>query len=440
MESIEERLTASDPAAQGYTNPQFEAMVSRVAATRPASRDAIWRSFRTKVAAALTATGVLTGAGIAALSTAGVSLPVLSFAAAAHGANTPSAATSTKFSTLMRLNVNWQFTGADNFSTAPGSATVYTMTAPSDPSATLTAAASVLGVDVGTPASSDAGQSYSSTGPNYTGSVVTNGGFASWSIYASAPSSVTTSPGTSSSGTSSTSTSSTAPVSSDAFNSTALADAHQLGTFDLGAPVGTDESGNGAGPFDVTVPILIGGRATDFAYDFSFASDGTLQSADGVGFSLAPLGDYPLISPSAAVDQINSQLYVTTAFAGGGIQPMLGSSVAPTTTPGGPTTPTTGVNGSGPPVATPTDTTPPDTTPTNPVDSTTTTLPPTVVNLTAETTQYGAYSMTNGSTLLLPVYIYDGDVVGQGWQATFRVIPVDPNYLDLSTVTRPGIF
>jgi len=431
MDPIDERLAASDPAAHGYTHPRFEAMVSRVVATRPATRDAVWRSFRMKVAAAVTATSVLTGAGIAALSTVGVSLPVLSLAAGAHGANTPSAATGTKFAgTMMRLELNWQFTGADNFSTSPGSATVYTMTGPGDPASTLSDAASVLGVDVGTPTSSDSGQSYSSTGANYTGSVVTNGGFASWSIYSSA----------SSSGTSSSSTSSTSTMSSDAFDATALADAHQLGTFDLGAPQGTDESGNGAGPFDVTVPILVGGRATDFAYDFSFTSDGTLQSADGVSFSLASLGDYPLISPSAGVGQIDSQLYITTAFAGGGIEPMLGSSVAPTTTPGGPTTPTTAVNGSAPPVATPTDTTPPDTSVTSPVDSTTTTLPPTVVNLTDETTQYGAYSMTDGSTLLLPVYVYDGDVVGQGWQATFRVIPVEPSYLDLSTVTRPGIF
>ena len=54
--------------------------------------------------------------------------------------------------------------------------------------------------------------------------------------------------------------------------------------------------------------------------------------------------------------------------------------------------------------------------------------------------QYGAYSMSDGSTLLLPVYVYTGDVVGQTWQASFRVIPVDPAYLDLTAIVSARLF
>ena len=73
-------------------------------------------------------------------------------------------------------------------------------------------------------------------------------------------------------------------------------------------------------------------------------------------------------------------------------------------------------------------------------DPTTSTIPPTVVNISGVTDQYGAYSMSGGTTLLLPVYVYSGDVVGQTWQASFRVIPVDPAYLDLTSIVSARLF
>ena len=57
------------------------------------------------------------------------------------------------------------------------------------------------------------------------------------------------------------------------------------------------------------------------------------------------------------------------------------------------------------------------------------------MNLTDYSSQYGVYTLTNGTTMLLPVYVYDGTVEGDaGYQVSFRVVPIDPSYLDLSRV------
>lgn len=433
MRSIDERLIASDPATQGYAHPDFGAMVTRVVATPVSRRDAAWQSFRLKVAAAVTVTGVLTGAGIAALSAAGVALPVLSFAASAQ--HQTGASTSSAFGAVgtdkvvpgmyMPIMRNWQFTGSDNFSSAPGSATVYTLSAPSDPAATLSAAASALGVNLATPTSAGNGQDYLAPGPAYSGWISTSGGFSMWGI------GVNNQPGT---------VSSSDAVAPDSFNATALADARKLGTYNLGAPTATALGTDTSGLIDVTVPILVGGRATDFLYDFTFAVDGSLVSASGVSFTLTTLGDYPLISPAAGVDQINAQLYIASAFVPGfgGFSSGV-SSTGAGSSGSGVATPPTVINGSSSAGSAPADTSPPVSPPST-VDSTTTTLPPVIVNLTDVTDQYGAYAMSDGSTLLLPLYVYAGDIAGDSGPVSFRVIPVDPAYLNLSMAVRPQIY
>jgi hypothetical protein len=62
-------------------------------------------------------------------------------------------------------------------------------------------------------------------------------------------------------------------------------------------------------------------------------------------------------------------------------------------------------------------------------------MAPTIVDLTGYSSQYGLYSLTNGTTMLLPIYVYDGTVeVDSSYQVRFHVVPIDPSYLDLSTV------
>ena len=53
--------------------------------------------------------------------------------------------------------------------------------------------------------------------------------------------------------------------------------------------------------------------------------------------------------------------------------------------------------------------------------------------------QYGVFALANGTTALLPLYVYDGTVAGDGggYQVSFRVVPVEPSYLDLATVQGP---
>jgi hypothetical protein len=37
--------------------------------------------------------------------------------------------------------------------------------------------------------------------------------------------------------------------------------------------------------------------------------------------------------------------------------------------------------------------------------------------------------------MLLPIYVYDGTIEGDSsYQVRFHVVPIDPSYLDLSTV------
>jgi hypothetical protein len=86
-------------------------------------------------------------------------------------------------------------------------------------------------------------------------------------------------------------------------------------------------------------------------------------------------------------------------------------------------------------VTTPGVATPPGTTDTSPPA----TVVPTVVDLTGVSTTYGVFTMSDATTMLLPMYVYTGDVVGDSSsQVTFQVVAIDPSYLDLSKVQNVG--
>lgn len=40
--------------------------------------------------------------------------------------------------------------------------------------------------------------------------------------------------------------------------------------------------------------------------------------------------------------------------------------------------------------------------------------------------------MKDGTSVLVPIYVYTGSVVGQSYDLTFTVIPVDSQYLNLA--------
>ncbi|HEY5113563.1 MAG TPA: hypothetical protein VIJ45_05580, partial [Coriobacteriia bacterium] len=184
MKSIEERLIASDPAPAGsYAPADYSAMIGRIVVTRYPRPVSTLRAFRLRMAGSVAAASLLTVLGITAIDSVGSSPPVLGFAAAkTHSAPGQYAAATVPKSMLMIPAGNYQFNGSGNFSNQAGTATVYSMRAPSDGAAALQRAAGVLKIDIGTPATQDNGQSFTSSGPHYSGWLVQNGGYASWGI------------------------------------------------------------------------------------------------------------------------------------------------------------------------------------------------------------------------------------------------------------------
>jgi hypothetical protein len=436
MKSIEERLIASDAAPAGsYAPVDYSAMIDRVVATpffKPAST---LRTFKLRMAGSVAAAGLLTVLGITAIDTVGSSLPVLGFAAAnAHSTSGKSATATSPSSMVMIPAVNYQFNGADNFSNEAGSATVYSMQVPSDGAATLQRMASILKVDVGTPATRDNGQSFTSSGPQYSGWLDEHGGYASWGINANSSQIATP-----------------ASASSQAsFEALAFSFAKQLGSLDVGVPAIVSPPGAPAGlPTLVTVPIMVGGVSTGLSYSFAFASDGTLTSASGQSFTLQTAASYPTISPSAGVAQISSQFGLVNSSPGW-VAAGAGNATSGSATSSGPVPPPTSgsdvtttvplsspgsppvTSASGPPTVTPPGVvTSPGTSDTSPPA----TVAPTVVDLTGVSTRYGVFTMSDATTMLLPMYVYTGNVVGQtSYQVSFQVIAIDPSYLDLSKV------
>jgi hypothetical protein len=427
MKSIEERLIESDPSPAGsYAPADYSAMMTRVVATPLAKPAAGLRGFKLRMAGSLVAASLLTVLGIAAIDTVGSSLPVLGFAAASSHpttgkdatAQTPAALTPTSANMTMIPAVNYEFNGASNFSSRAGTAAVYTMVAPSDALTSLAHAASVLNVDVGTPVSHDNGQSYSSSGPQYSGLLILNTGYAWWQISDNSPPTASTAPGPS--------------VSS--LEARAFSLAEHMGSLDLGVATVLPVPGPLGGPTTVIVPIVVGAEPTELGYDFTFASDGTLVSATGEDFTLQPSASYPTVSPAAGVGEITSQLGLASitpgwvragsasgatgsASSGAAVAPPLNGSGATNTLPSNAAGSSTGS---------------PSATGTSP--TTVTTVSPTVIDLTGVSTKYGFFTMSDSTQMVLPLYVYSGTVVGvSSYEVTFEVVAVDPKYLDLAS-------
>jgi hypothetical protein len=427
------RLSQADPAPGGYVPADLEAMVSRVTRQR-VRRDPFWWRLRLGVGGALAATSVATGLAVATLGSLGPALPVFAFSADAHkvqGAAALNVAAQGAY-TALRPEVTWNITAGVAFSTASGTGIAYDLAAPADPAVALASVATTLGVDFGAPTTKSDATSATSQGPTFAGWLVDQSGYATWGVdhsYASSPPTLApeTAQGGAGSASGETTTSSAirysaAPVGLVA-RAVGYAQALVTTGVDVGAPSATSDS---LGDTSVTVPLSVGGLATDFSDTFNFAADGSLLNASGVMADLSAGPSYPLISPAAGVDQILPQLTLTTTY----VAASSGGGVASSTPTYGSAT-TTGVGGSSPGQA------PPGTP--SPGDSTTTTVEavPTSVTLTAVEERYGVFVLKGGTTALLPVYVYTG-TVGSGdasYQVSFRVVAVDPRYLDLSTLS-----
>lgn len=460
MRSIDERLAQSNPVREGILPTNYEQMLSRVI-RQPRGTDTAWRTFRFRMAGSVAAASALTVLGVSVLNGAGTVLPVLGFQASAQGTASPAATKIGPGATdMMPIMLNYSFTGEDSFSTAPRSAPVYAVSAPSDLRATLNHVATVLGVSLASTPSgvnSDTSGSYGVNGEGYSGSIYTSSGSAYWNIYAtpaspSGPSGVSGAAGATSgvgarvptanptnvgatgptgaagSTTGATGASgATGPMTATgALATRALGYVRTLGNYTAGVPTQTLS----AGTTTIDVPLLINGSPSDMTDTFAFANDGTLQSASGSAFALALTAIYPLISASEGVSQINVQNQkLRRDIASGPGGPITFNSVATTTTTResgatgatGATGPTGTSGASGV---------------TGPVTTTTPAAPTTLVRLTGVINGYAAYDMVGG-WMELPVYTYAGTVVEGGYRVSFSVIPLALQYLNFAVDVNP---
>jgi len=380
MKSIDDRLADANPVTEAYVPATYDQMLTR-AMRQTRTHDPVWRTFRLRMAGSVTAASAVTVLAVSALNGAGAALPVLGFSAtAAHAAGstaagaTQSTASPTYSATTvygppsmaMRIRpVNYVFHGGDAFSSAAGSATAYSVTAPTDLAATLNAAASALGITLGTtPSPQNSATYYGVSGGGYTATVY--GGsvmpLVTWDIYATASgpsgvSGVTSTVGTavsppavagtsgvtgasgassSPSGTSG-ATGNTAPTNTAALLAQAEGYVTSLGyhpgTATVEATVSTAATG---GYLVIRVPLLIDGLPSNLRDVFNIGDNGVLQGATGTAFQLSAVATYPLLSPADAVSQITAQLSSAPTFWGGVAtsSPSVGSSVPVPTTSG----------------------------------------------------------------------------------------------------------
>ncbi len=442
MSDFDERLRAADPAAgMSYQHPDVNAMISRIEARAPLARRHVLRSFKLRMASAVTMAAVLTVGGIAALDGAGPALQVLSLSAAKASPHAPSSfgAASVPKSGMMRIWEEFNFSAGSGLSTTAGSAPSYELSFPANASSEATRLATMFGV-TGTPVDTN-GDGSDWTVTDVAGDTFdyeTYGGVPQW-YFNSAPSnasSITTSDGT------------TAPMPS---KSTIEGDVQNyLTQMGYGYSVTDPQyststvTASSPGQPDVTTneetanfSVTVNGLLTDQSFNITVDSNNKVIEADGPAFTLMPSVNYPLQSPVAGVSVLEAQQkseFASTPGAatgqGSGSAPLSGTSTgAPVTSP-----------------ATAPSGTPSDTTTTDPGNATTTTQPsgPPIVDVTLNSvsTSLSSYTLTDGSVWMLPMYTYTGTVTnsdGSSYTGTWTTLAVDPSYVQLPISSSGGI-
>ena len=192
---------------------------------------------------------------------------------------------------------------------------------------------------------------------------------------------------------------------------------------------------------DVTIPIVIDGEATDQSYDVAYGANDELENASGILATATPESAYPTISPSDVVSLLNEDHGFVFY---GGIAPMDGLAPPAVTTPSTSGTPSAGTTGSSEGSGAQSTTGSPTTSsPGSAVTTTTTSGPPVVdVDINAATMELGTYTLTDGTTWLLPTWDVSGPESGTTitTAATYsaNVIAVEAQYVHLQT--EPVVF
>jgi hypothetical protein len=416
----EERLRALDPAASApYEPADLAGMLARVTATERVEKVRIADGLRLRVGAAVTAAALLTVGAIGAIEAAAPSLSVLALGAKQ---GTASGAQQSPTPEMIALN-RFHFVAGPALSDASSSSPIYRIAGPTAATSDAERISGDLGVPPPpAPAVSPPENSWSYTGRAGKVEFWNDAGYLSWD-YQSASSGVVTSPPAS------TTASSLTPVIQLADNqfvdvSAAIAAANRLmssldvPTRDVGSIESTPFPNGKSTDVEVNFPWQPGGIATGLNFSFTYDAAGHLQYASGFDGSSSRGDAYPLLSPRDGVAELQHEVDQFT-------YPGTGAFVSP---PSGTTngiTSTSGASSSTPPT--------PGSTPNN--GDTTTTVPTITVELGSETMMYALYTLSDGSSALLPTYLYSG-TDGERWM----VIAIEPQYVHLAPEPRPMIF
>ncbi len=433
-ELMSARLRAADPVVGApYVHANLDATLSRITTMPRVAKVSLAKGFKVKMASAAAAAMLVTSGGIAVLSAAAPSVPVLALGATTHAA-APDTAVRGQLPVgeeLMMPDVT--LVAGSQLTTGTTSAPVYEFTTPSDLTAASQSIASDFGVtgDPSVTPSTDGSWTIGSSADGYVDFWV-DGSLLVWNY---------TEPGTDGGVVSSPPAtnatdglqSTTSGYPDDAANAKAaqlLANLHLTGSF--GAPSFSSDDATPAGETTtvqwttVTVPWVVQGQDSGYSFSFTFDPAGTLVSANGVAGDVTTAGVYAVVSEETAANELATSF---SKRSGPVVSPLdttpstttgtaSGSTVTPETSPSGVTSSTTapsGATGSTPSTGTIPTTNEPGAT------------LPQVVTLVSATLGYGEYTLSDGTSALLPQYTFTGDDGG-----TYTQMALDPSDVTLA--------
>ncbi len=415
-----DRLRAANPATEGtYQHASLEAVAKRAERVSTSSSARFAQGFRVKMASAAMAAAMLTSGGILAIESSSPSLPILALEGTSPAASfdvRPAPSNKLAPSGSMMIWGTYKYEAASSLSAAPGIAPVYKVLGPSSIETTALSLAKALGiyssgVSLKTEPQIAQMDSSRSTNSSYTTDLGTlsltanESGPTTW--YFNAPW--------------------TTAVSSDSSGSISDADISRwskelIDALSFGMTLSEPTYNSWGTSGTATYQVLVDGHATDMSISLTFDANGTLQWADGTVASFEFMGNYPLISEHDGVTS-------------------LANAASKSSTPRGPVmmndTPKT-------PIAEPSTGGETSTPATNETTTTEVLTPPTItILLTDATVQLSLQTLADGSSWLVPMYIYTGTSTfedGASNTGTWSTIAVDPAYLKIEPAPGPIVY
>jgi hypothetical protein len=379
MSDFHERLVAADPVAgRPYAHRDPEAMFSRIVSQHRVGRNGALRAFKLKMAGAVTMASLVTAGGIAVLQSAVPGIPVLAFASASSQ-KVLSASQFAVTAAPLRVREEFNFVARSNLTSTSSTGNAYRLQVPTNSSAEVDRVGSIF---------RNAGPSSPFVSISYV-----SAGVPQWTYR---------------------NNSTVVPSSRSSLPSPALIDKtarEYVRRLDYGYAITHPQFSSSKNEQSVSYDVVVDGVVTEQSVRFTFGSNFVLAFATGPAFTIGSTVAYPLQSPLAGVDALNEQ--------------QLGE-VAP-------------ISGSARGVGTPRSTTSPA--PTGSLPPTTPDRPLIIhVTLHSVVTTLNSVVLTNGTTWLVPDYVYTGTVNGTTSSGTWSIIAIDPPYVKLPVTKGPPTY